>query len=384
MDALYHYNILRPLQLDRRRARAAKRRGEDSMPSPAGFDQDESWTNLLRHDASKKAVVLVSARETIVQRIKQRTIIEEPELKGHDAKDYPYQKWLKLIEQTDLVDIYQTWCRELRARDIPYLLVNGNDDAYSVIEDETSLPALVDGEATGESGGKSPYSREQIAKLLQEHRFGYHRVNLPYGLRTRGEDRSETRDLVLPQSLAGKSVLDVGSALGYFCFEAEERGADRVVGVELREDRFCDAQLLKEIKGSNVEFIRRDVVLDPPDESFDLVLLLNVIHHLAEPFRAIRQLASITRERLVIEFPTLADQKFRESLDVPLPPLPDDLPLVGVSSLRQDVDQTFVFSPAAIRRVVLDHDRLFEDVEIIPSPMAGRAIAICHKGRQRD
>src|SRR6185503_15873090 len=111
-----------------------------------------------------------------------------------------------------------------------------------------------------------------------------------------GRDRSSTRDLIFRESLAGKSVLDVGPALGYFCFEAEARGAARVVGVEVREDRYQDAMLLKEIKGSNVEFLLRDIVLDPLHEPFDFVLLLNVVHHLREPFRAIRQLASIARE----------------------------------------------------------------------------------------
>jgi predicted methyltransferase len=51
-----------------------------------------------------------------------------------------------------------------------------------------------------------------------------------------GTDRSATRDLIFPKSLAVKTALDVGCALGYFCFEAEARGAARVVRVEQKKE----------------------------------------------------------------------------------------------------------------------------------------------------
>jgi len=226
---------------------------------------------------------------------------------------------------------------------------------------------------------ESRYSREEIVDLLQERQFGYHRIELPYDLHTRGRDRSDARDLILPESLDGKSVLDVGSAYGYFCFEAEARGASRVVGVELEEDRFGDAQLLKEIKGSKVEFMQRDIVHEPLDEHFDYVLLLNVLHHVHEPMRALRQLARLTRERLVIEFPTLEDRRFQNSLNAQLPPQCHELPLIGACSMRRGGGLTFVFTPSAIQRILMDHEPLFADIAILPSPTPGRAIALCSK-----
>ena len=41
--------------------------------------------------------------------------------------------------------------------------------------------------------------------------------------------------------------------------------------------------------------------------NFDIVLLLNVIHHLKEPIKALRMIAGICTEKLIIEFPTLSD-----------------------------------------------------------------------------
>jgi SAM-dependent methyltransferase len=223
------------------------------------------------------------------------------------------------------------------------------------------------------------YRKEQIERVLREERFPYHRVELPFGLHTPGQDRSATRDVIFPASLAGKTVLDVGCALGYFSFEAEKRGAARVVGVELNEKRLRQAVLLKEILGSRVEFLQRDVLTEPPAEPFDCVCFLNVIHHLPEPMRALRQLAALTRERLMVEFPTFADEKFRKNVGIRFPWFYDRLPLIGVSSMSRETDQTFVFSPGAIRRILQDHTPLFREVKIVDSPMAGRKIALCTK-----
>lgn len=339
------------------------------------FAHDPPWKDLVGRGGPRRAVVLVAGKETLLERLKQREHFEGPGFPNPKALRYNVPWWRSLVEQVDLGSLHRAWCRWLRDRGIEYVIVDGTTDAYSVIENENRLATILDDEPSAESA----YTKEQIEDPLRGRSFEYHRVSLPYGLHTEGDDRSATRDLVLPKSLAGKSVLDVGSALGYFCFEAEARGAERVVGVELRGDRFRDAMLLKDIKGSNVEFVQRDIVLDPPDESLDYVLLLNVVHHLNEPFRAMRQLASMTRERLIIEFPTLADRKFRKSVKIRFPAPYNRLPLVGVSSMRPGVKQTFVFTPSAIKRAMMDHERLFEQVEVLRSPMPGRAIAICQK-----
>ena len=231
---------------------------------------------------------------------------------------------------------------------------------------------------------KTSYAKEEIERILRDEHFRYHRVNLPYGLHTPGRDRSTTRDLIFPSSLAGKSVVDIGCALGYFCFEAEAKGATRVLGVELDEERFRQAGLLKRIIGSNVEFMKRDILQEPLDERFDYVCFLNVIHHLDEPIRALRQLSSITKERLIIEFPTLQDAKFRKTARIHFPRHYDRMPLIGVSSKKgtskkPEGGQTFVFTPSAMMRILMDHRPLFSDVKIVDSPVPGRKIALCKR-----
>jgi len=224
------------------------------------------------------------------------------------------------------------------------------------------------------------YSKEEIERILEDHSFEYQKVALPYGLQTPGADRSDTLSLVYPESLEGRSVLDIGSANGFFCFEAEARGARRVVGVEIKEKRYKASLVIKDILGSHVEFICRDILDTPLNERFDYVLLLNLIHHLKEPFRALRSFAQLALECMIIEFPTFADKKFRMGAGIRVPWPYDRLPLVGVSSLKDPhIDQTFVFTKGAIERVLLDHEPLFKRIQFKHSPMQGRLIATCFK-----
>ena len=62
----------------------------------------------------------------------------------------------------------------------------------------------------------------------------YHTIDLGRGIITQGVDDTPLRlaRLDLPSSLEGRSVLDIGAWDGFFSFEAERRGASRVVAVD--------------------------------------------------------------------------------------------------------------------------------------------------------
>jgi SAM-dependent methyltransferase len=378
-DVLLHYNILRQSELkrlNRSRDRSSIEDVGDSNLSGFKFDRHAAWINVATSPHPKKAIVVVVSKQTLAERMSQVRPKEWPELRGWTS-NYSHDKWTGLLERVDLAALYRDWLQELRNNSISYLLVDSNTDAYPVIEEDT-LDDVVNstkGEpAEAAAARDESYSgREESVRLSQEDQLGYDGLELPSGLRTRGQDRSTTPNLIFPESLTGKSVLDVGSAHGYFCFEAEARGAARVVGVEVSEERYGHALRLKDIKGSKVEFIHRDIVLNPLDEQFDYVLLLNFLQHLPDPIRALRHFVSITKERLVIEFATRADRKLQTTLESALPQDYENYPLVGVGS------GGFFFTPSAIQRILMDHDPLCEDIDILDSPMRSRTIALCHK-----
>src|SRR5947199_8458538 len=62
----------------------------------------------------------------------------------------------------------------------------------------------------------------------------HHSMDLGHGVVTQGQDNSsrKLKRLKLPESFAGKSVLDVGAWDGFFSFEAERRGAQRVLATD--------------------------------------------------------------------------------------------------------------------------------------------------------
>jgi tRNA (mo5U34)-methyltransferase len=113
----------------------------------------------------------------------------------------------------------------------------------------------------------------------------------------------------MPESFQGMTVLDIGAWDGFYSFEAERRGASRV----LATDSFCwggggwgtkaGFDLVRNTTNSKVE----DMVIDVMDLSperiglFDVVLFLGVLYHLRHPLLALERVFSVTRKQLILE-----------------------------------------------------------------------------------
>src|SRR5205085_11848007 len=124
------------------------------------------------------------------------------------------------------------------------------------------------------------------------------------------DTRAQVARLHLPGSLAGKTVLDVGAWDGFFSFEAERRGAERVVALDTfawqaRGEGTGKAgfELARRALGSKVDDVEVDVLDLSPETvgTFDVVLFLGVLYHMRDPLPALDRLASVTRELLVLE-----------------------------------------------------------------------------------
>jgi tRNA (mo5U34)-methyltransferase len=139
----------------------------------------------------------------------------------------------------------------------------------------------------------------------------YHTIDLGDGVTTNGVDDSPQRlaRAQLPASLEGLSVLDIGAWDGFFSFECERRGASRVVAADYYSwhgsgwGTKAGFTLAREVLGSRVEDIDIDVMDLSPERvgTFDLVLFLGVLYHLRHPFLALERVASVARDRLILE-----------------------------------------------------------------------------------
>ncbi len=144
----------------------------------------------------------------------------------------------------------------------------------------------------------------------------FHTIDLGDGLVTPGKDETfrKLEWLALPESLESRSVLDVGAWDGFFSFEAERRGAERV----LATDSFAWEEPAWGPKGwgtragfdlahralkSKVEARGIDVLdLDPETiGTFDLVLFLGVLYHLPHPLLGLEKVASVCSNQLILE-----------------------------------------------------------------------------------
>jgi tRNA (mo5U34)-methyltransferase len=139
----------------------------------------------------------------------------------------------------------------------------------------------------------------------------WHRIDLGNGIITPGIDRSpeKLKTLHMPDDLHGKTVLDIGAWDGFFSFEAERRGASRV----LATDSFCwggegwgtkeGFNFARQALHSQVEDMEIDVMKLSPENVgvFDLVLFLGVLYHMPHPLLALEKVFSVTGDRLILE-----------------------------------------------------------------------------------
>ncbi len=225
------------------------------------------------------------------------------------------------------------------------------------------------------------WTKEQIEDLLKREKFTYQRIELPFGLATDGADRSATARAIFPESLKGKSVLDLGCNNGFFCYEAARRGATRVVGLDVEPDMIRKNRILAGVLGLDVEFKVIDLDRERLVESFDYVLCLNVLHHLRYPLYTLDNLAVITKEKLVLEMASfgLADS-LRMGIFPALSPVISRLPVVFVSPghARKKLKR-FVITQAAIRNLLMTHRRIFSSCAISPSEFKGRYLVRAEK-----
>ncbi|MDD5439346.1 MAG: DUF1698 domain-containing protein [Candidatus Omnitrophica bacterium] len=139
----------------------------------------------------------------------------------------------------------------------------------------------------------------------------WHTIDLGNGIITPGEDATavKLKTIKMPEDLKGMSVLDIGAWDGFFSFEAERRGAARVLAV----DSFCWSDkgwgrkagfdLAKKALNSNVEDMFLEVLDITPAKTgmFDLVLFLGVLYHMRHPMLALEKAFSVTKKQLILE-----------------------------------------------------------------------------------
>jgi len=354
---IVHYNMLRPHDND-----------PDLYDRP--LQADSVMAELLARRSRIAATVLVARPSIIAKRILLRGA-HEPALRPAHGDPYPAPSIFGFLCRIPVAAIYDRWFELLSAHSIAFQILSAEDERFQPVE------RLEDARRILSAADPAAYTESEKSTALGRFAYAYQRFDEIADFAGSGADRSATLSAIRPH-LAGETALDIGCGPGFFCFALEKMGFRDVVGTEVKSDRFGAACAVKEVTGSRCRFLLRDVFANPLQTSFDTVLMLNVLHHLRDPIAALEHAASMCRKRLIVEFATLADAKFAGTSTEP-PQSAEAMPLIGVSLLSSQ-DQTFLFSPEALRRICLDHARLFGSIEFAPSPLSPtRRLAICAK-----
>ena len=226
---------------------------------------------------------------------------------------------------------------------------------------------------------------ERVAKLLGSEHIRYQNINLGGGETTGGHTRTSMDDILFASDLKGLRLLDIGSALGHFCLEALKHGASAATGLETSPERARHAREIADIVDPRAQYIPADFEYwDSADKSFDVVLCLNVLHHLYDPVAALRKIMRITAKRFYLE---VAPVSVRDVVKMANP-----LAILGASGLPvillgptansvRAADRTFTFSKKAIATIVNGHSKAYEPVIFHSSSFKGRWIV---EARRRD
>ena len=170
----------------------------------------------------------------------------------------------------------------------------------------------------------------EIARLAPFH----HKVDLPYGLSTFDpkfslRHREQTRLDALTRhvfpdllkacggSLEGKRVIDVASNAGGFSVEAAKCGAEYVLGIDVA-DRYLDqANFIKRaLELDQIEF-KKMPMEDCNEEDigmFDIAFCFGILYHLENPVYAMKKLASVTRQIMVVDANVIQTPFSRKSM----------------------------------------------------------------------
>lgn len=223
----------------------------------------------------------------------------------------------------------------------------------------------------------------------------YHTIELAPGLVTKAiwDHRPTLPVCGLPESLKGKSALDVGTSDGFWAFELEKRGAERVVAIDIpcagaadilprRRKQISERELNSQNRpqhfatahkmlGSRVQYEWCSVYDLTPEKfgTFDVVYCGSLLLHLANPMQALINIRNVTKEILVIESPIF----HTDPLEATFP----DRPYAWFGRLDWEGDTPgadvgyWSFSPRALSDMLIYAG--FEATEILPTYKMQRA-----------
>lgn len=148
---------------------------------------------------------------------------------------------------------------------------------------------------------------------LDEDPGWYQDIELPGGRHTKtrqvwGEEIDHPRkrfaevEPAMPEDMTGMSVLDIGCNAGHFAFQAADRGASRVLGIDRNAGYIEQATFCADVRKQDVEFRVLDIYdLADLDETFDFVFCVGILYHCKYLKLAVDAVSNVTGSTVAVE-----------------------------------------------------------------------------------
>lgn len=218
----------------------------------------------------------------------------------------------------------------------------------------------------------------QVARLLESEHVKYQNIDLGGGAKTGGYTRTSMDKVLFESDLTGLTLLDIGSSLGHFCLQALKYGAAAATGLETSPERIRHAREIAAVIDTRAEYIPADFEeWSAPAKSYDIVLCLNVLHHLYDPVAAIRKIMTLARKRFYLEVAPVTHREIGRvarllgMIGGPSAPI---ILLGDTKNSTRAADRTFTFTRKAMSVIINGHSKAYEPVRFHPSSFKGRWI----------
>ncbi|HEY3927017.1 MAG TPA: TIGR04290 family methyltransferase [Candidatus Koribacter sp.] len=151
--------------------------------------------------------------------------------------------------------------------------------------------------------------RDVLARHIAELGEWFHNLDL-YGVRTAPDHflgdfpnvKWKHIQSAIPLDLSGATVLDLGCNGGFYSIQMKQRGAERVLGIDVDDRYLNQARFAAKTLGLEIEFEKRSVYeVDAIDGQFDYVFFMGVFYHLRYPLFALDKVIKKVRKTLVFQ-----------------------------------------------------------------------------------
>ena len=152
-------------------------------------------------------------------------------------------------------------------------------------------------------------TKEQLTAILARFGRWYHNVPLTSRISTNPAGGSHPLDrwnVVLkphvPESVKDKTVLDIGCNSGYFGSQFKQRGASRVVGIDVQASVLAQARFMTHWTNTPIELYEMSAYdVDRLNSTFDIVVFVGVLYHLKHPLYALEKIAALCKDTMYFQ-----------------------------------------------------------------------------------